>query len=370
MWKAIQALVIKEILIILRDKKSRITLIAPPLMQLFIFAHAATLEVRNIAIGIYNEDLGWYGHEIVERISGSHYFRDVYQFKTIAQVKSAIDTQKVIVAVRIPQDFSRQIAMGNSGSIQTILDGRKTNASQIVAGYLTEIFQTFDNDIIKIETGDSGLSSDTIFRSWFNVNLDYILYTVPCLVGILSMVLAINLTALSVAREREIGTFDQLLVSPLQPWQILIGKTLPSLLIGVTESICIMFIALFSFGIPFEGSLLIFLFSLIIFVASVIGVGLFISSISKTQQQASLGAFVFMVPAMLLSGYATPIENMPTWLQPVSQILPNTHIIIIIKGVFLKAMPASEVLQHTWPMLLIGLFTLTVAGWMFTRRLE
>lgn len=251
-----------------------------------------------------------------------------------------------------------------------VLDGRKSNASQIVLGYLTLILQEFNVDILHYQGVEIARPIDIEFRSFFNPNIDYIYFTVPTLVAILSMMLALTLTSLSVSRERENGTFDQLLVSPLQPWQILIGKMMPAMLISIVESTLLMILAVLLFSVPFKGSLVLLYLSMIVFLFSIVGIGLFISSVSHTQQQSILGSFVFITPVMLLSGYATPIENMPTWLQPFTNLLPLKHFFIIIKGIFLKNMPATEVWLHTWPMALIALFTLSVAGWMFKRRLE
>lgn len=370
MWSRIKALIVKELLAMLRDKRGRMTLIIPPLIQLFILAQAITLEVKNISIVYTNQDVGWYSHELIERIKGSPYFRNVYHAASHQQLRQLIDDQKALLGIEIQSNFSAELSRGNTTNVALILDGRRSNAAQIVQGYLTQIIRNFNTDIqtdqnIPIQSTVTGL-----FRSWFNPNLDYLLYTVPCLVGILSMMLGLLVTALSVAREREMGNFDQLLVSPLQTSEILLGKMLPAMIIGLTESTVIMIIAMILYKIPFHGSLLLFYCSMIVFITSIIGVGLFISSLSQTQQQAMLGSFVFMVPTMLLSGFATPIENMPVWLQPVSWFIPITHFFIIIKGVFLKDMSAIEVLWNAWPMALIAVCTLSVAGWMFKRRLE
>jgi len=369
-WPRLKALIIKELLAVWRDKKSRITLIAPPLIQLIILSHAATLDVTNISLGVYNQDNGWYSHELIQRIKGSPYFGHVYEFQSLQEARKAIDLQNVIVSVQLQSNFSRLLAKGDPASVQMILDGRKSNASQIVTGYLTSILQTFNTDILE-EKGiklSEPLPIDS--RAFFNPNLEYIYYNVPCLVAMLSMLLALTLTAMSVSRERENGTFDQLLVSPLQPWEILMGKLIPAMIIGIGESSALMLIAFYFFNVPFTGSFLLLYFSMIVFLLSMVGVGLFISSLSHTQQQSILGSFVFMTPTILLSGYATPIENMPYWLQPFTHILPITHFFIIIKGLFLKNMPASDVLMHTWPMALIAFFTLAIAGWMFKRRME
>lgn len=369
-WPRIKALIIKEILAVWRDKKSRIVLIGPPLMQLIILAHAATLDVSNISIGIYNQDKGEHSYELIQRIKGSPYFTHVYEFESSKQASHALDTQKVLLFLQFQQNFSRLVDGNRQASLQVILDGRKSNASQIVGGYLTLILQDLNRDILIRKGIDVPEPVDVVFRAFYNPNLDYMLYTVPCLVAILSMILVLSVTAMSVSRERENGTFDQLLVSPLQPSEILIGKLVPAMIISIGESTLLMILALNLFGVPFTGSLILLYFSMIVFLLSIVGIGLFISSICQTQQQSILGTFVFMVPTMMLSGYATPIENMPSWLQPLTNIIPITHFFIIIKGIFLKNIPIEEVWKHLWPMALMAIFTLSLAAWMFKRRLE
>ncbi|MBY0501790.1 MAG: ABC transporter permease [Alphaproteobacteria bacterium] len=369
-WSRINSLVIKEVLAVWRDKKSRVMLIAPPLIQLIILSHAATLEVNNISIGVYNQDSGWYSHEFIQRIKGSPYFSHVYQYNNPKDVERAINIQEVIATLQFQPHFSRLIAAGQSAQLQIILDGRKSNASQIVLGYLNIILQNFNLDILRNNGLEVPEPVPLKFRSFFNPNLDYIYFTVPSLVAILSMLLALMVTAMSVSRERENGTFDQLLVSPLQPWQILIGKMIPAMIISIAESTLLMVVALYLFKIPFRGSFVLLYASMIVFLFSIVGIGLFISSISRTQQQSILGSFVFMTPMMLLSGYATPIENMPDWLQPFTNLLPIKHFFIVIKGIFLKDITALEVFNNTWPVALIAGFTLSLAGWMFRKRLE
>ena len=369
-WSRIKALIVKEILAVWRDKKSRIVLIGPPLIQLIVLSHAATLDVSNISIGIYNQDRGEHSYELIQRIKGAPYFTHVYEFESSQEVRHAIDTQKVLLSLQFQQNFSRLIDGDRQASVQVTLDGRKSNASQIVGGYLTLILQNLNKDILIRKGIAVPEPIDIAFRALFNPNLDYVLYTVPCIVGILSMILALMVTAMSVSRERENGTFDQLLVSPLQPWQILIGKLIPAMMISIGESTLLMILALHLFGVPFTGSLILLYCSMVVFLLSIVGIGLFISSICHTQQQSILGSFVFMVPTVLLSGYATPIENMPYLLQIFSNFIPITHFFIIIKGIFLKNIPFQEVFMHLWPMALMAIFTLSLAGWMFKRRLE
>jgi ABC-2 type transport system permease protein len=370
MWQRIKALIIKELLNIWRDPKSRYALIIPPIIQLLILAHAATLEVNNIDVTIYNQDTGWYSHELIQRIKGSPYFANVYEVHNNKQAEDDVNTGKVLLAINIQDDFSKKISSGKSAPVQLVLDGRKSNSAQILQGYINQIITQFNQDILAKQNIIQTTSVMIVPRSWFNPNLIYLFYNIPCLIAILSMITAITVTSFSVARELEMGTLEQLLITPLLTWEILLGKTIPAVLIGVAESTLLMVIALIAFQAPFVGSLLLFWLSLVVFVISIVGIGLFISSISKTQQQAMLGVFIFMVPTMLLSGYATPTENMADWMKPFSWLIPITHFFIIAKGVVSKGMGLWEVLTNIWPIVLVGGFNLLMAGWVFSHKLR
>ncbi|MEJ2760229.1 MAG: ABC transporter permease [Gammaproteobacteria bacterium] len=369
MWNRIGALIIKEFLATLRDKRARVVLIGPPLVQMFIFSFAATLEVKNVNLAIFNEDNGKAAHELVQRFRGSRTFSHIRLLHTTRQIRQVIDARKALAVVHIPQDFSKKLYAGQSPEVQIILDGRSSNTAQIVQGYLSRIVDGFNHDVGALR-GAPPPQSELVTRHWFNPNLEYTWYTVPSLVGLLTMIIGVVITALSVARERELGTFDQLLVSPLTPFEILIGKTVPSLLIAGTDGTLILLIGIFAFRIPFNGSLVSLYVSMFFFLAAIIGIGLFISSLARTQQQAFLGTFTFAVPAVLLSGFATPIDNMPDWLQPVTLLDPLRHFMTVVRGIFLKALPPDFVFANTWPMAAIAAVTLTAAALLFNRRLE
>ncbi len=364
----ILTLIRKEILQVLRDPKTRVSIIVPPILQLFIFAFAATLDVKNIPIGILNWDAGEQSIELLQRIRGAPVFSKITYLSSQQEIAPFIDNQRGAVVVFIDAQFSRKLNAGEEVDIQIILDGRKSNSAQIIAGYLQQIISQYNRDFSK-SIGLKQQNTVIVPRNWYNPNLLYYWYNIPSLVVILTLVVGLNITSLSVARERELGTFDQLLVSPLIPFEILLGKMIPGIIIGVLEGCLIVTIGVLVFGVPFTGSLLLLLASLFVFICSIVGIGLFISSLAKTQQQAILGTFVFLTPAILLSGYATPVENMPNWLQPASSLIPVTYMLIISKGIFLKAMPASIVLHNIWPMALIAAFTLPATMFFFRKRL-
>lgn len=369
MFKRILALIRKELVSVWRDPKTRLSLLMPPLIQLFVFTFAATLDVKNVRIGVLNRDNGKPAFELVQRFVGAPTFKHITYLSSVEAITPYLDRQQGIMVLSIDQQFSRNLESGKPADIQLIMDGRKSNTTQIVAGYATTIINQFSEEFQAL-IGVKQQNATLIPRNWYNPNLLYYWYNNPSLVATLSMLTCLVVTSISVARERELETFDQILVSPLSPLEILIGKTVPGVIVGMLEGLMMLAVGVFIFQIPFTGSFLLFVLSLFVFICSIGGVGLFISSLSATQQQAMLGTFVVMVPSVLLSGFATPIENMPTWLQPVSSLIPMKYMLIISKGIFLKDMRASIVLNNVWPMAVIAIFTLFGSGFLFRRRLE
>lgn len=365
----ILALIMKEIYGVLRDKKSRYVLIVPPIIQLFIFSFAATLDVKNATIGVFNRDNGEQSIELLQRFYGSPTFKTIIFLDSIDKIAPFIDNQVGSAVISIDEMFSRNLDAGKNASIQLIMDGRKSNTTQIIAGYITSIVNQFSLEFAS-DRNITVQRTELIPRNWYNPNLLYYWFNVPSLCGILTLVEAMLLTALSVARERELGTFDQLLVSPIEPIEILIGKAIPAVIISMLEGSLIIFAGVFVFQIPFTGSLFTLYVAMFVFVCSVVGVGLFVSSLCATQQQAILGSMLFMTPAISLSGFATPIENMPQWLQYFTLADPLRYFLVIAKGIFLKEMPWNIVMSNVWPMAIIAVFTQSAATWLFKHRLE
>ena len=363
---ALRAQIKKEFLSILRDKKTRIVVIVPPILQLFIFAFAVTLEVNNAKIAVYNRDTGVEAGRFIAELAHASFVGELHVVGSEEALREAINLRKSLLAVVFPPDFSRKINGGEQGDLLVITDGRRANSAQVAAGYIAEIASTFG----QINYAERKVPNPGVVRHWFNENLIYQWFVVPGLSGIISLLIAFILTALSIARERELGTFDQLLVSPCSSWEIIAAKMAPSLVLGMFLSNVIVVAGVFIFRVPFLGSFWLLEISLLVFILAVASIGLTVSAISNTQQQAVLGSFAIIVPLILCSGFATPVANMPPVLQYFAQAIPLTHYIIIVEGIFMKAMPASIVWNHIGAMALIGLICLTGSSILVRRKLQ
>jgi ABC-2 type transport system permease protein len=363
----IGTLIIKELQALLQDRQSRALLIAPVVLQLAVFPFAATLEVKNNTLGVFNEDAGGESIELVQRLSRARAFTKIVFIKNEEELRWNIDAQQTLIVLRFAPDFSRSVTAGLPAPIQAILDGRRSNGGQIALGYVREILQGYLDD--RNRSQGRVAKSAIVVRHWFNPNLDYVRHIIPSLVAIITTISTLIVTSLSVAREREHGTFDQLLVSPLTPGMIMVGKSVPALIVAATQATIILTAGVWVYRIPFEGSLALLYGSMFFYILALAGFGLLISSICSTQQQAFLGVFSFMMPAVLLSGFPSPVENMPAWLQYIDWFNPLRHFIVIVKGVFLKDIGIGELIHPLWPLAVIACITLGTANWMFRRKL-
>lgn len=363
------SLIKKEFILIWKDPRSRMLIIVPPLLQLIIFAHAATMEVKNIDMAVLDRSQTLQSRNLISGFQHSQWFQNVILVNNEDQIEQLIRTKKVQIALSINTDFATKIMKNQPTSVQIILDGRQTNVASIANGYASSIIAQFEKENFPARTSRVPQINLEI-RNWFNPNLEYLWYTVISLITILATTIALILTALSVAREREMGTFDQLIVSPLSSLEILIGKTTPPLIISLVLTTLMGCFAIFGFKVPFTGSVALLYFSLITYLLSMLGVGLFISSICKTQQQAILGVFTFQMPAILLSGYISPIEDMPMFFQYLTLLNPIRFYLVIMKGIWLKNMQTEYVMHNLIPLIIIAVITLSAASWMFKRNLE
>ena len=360
----LKAQIIKELLSFLRDPKSRFMLIGPPLIQLFIFSFAATLEVSNIDIVVFNQDAGRSSYELLTQIEAASFVHEIVPVHSTEQLARFVALRRVLIAINIPADFSRALAARQPVSVQVIVDGRRANSGQIALTYLNSIMAQFGAE------AERQRAAEPAVRHWFNPNLIFQWFIVPGLGAILTLLIALFVTGLSIARERELGTFDQLLVSPATPTEIIIGKMVPGLILGVALAAVMGAAGVWILRVPFSGSLLLLTVSLLVFLLSVVGIGLVLSSVCETQQQANLGVFAISVPVVLISGFATPVENMPRVLQILAEASPLKHYLVIVHGTFLKAMPAADVFANLWPMCVIAAITLPAAIIIVKRRLH
>jgi ABC-2 type transport system permease protein len=368
MWHRIFGLVIKEFLALLKDKKSRLVVIVPPLLQLIVFGYAATFDLNEVRYAVFNEDAGEASRDLLARFEGSPTFSLMGYLGHEGQISPLIDSQRALMVIHIGPHFTRDLLLKRPAPLQVVLDGRNSNTAMVASGYVSSIVTEFSRRWADAH-GFRGLPAALEVRAWFNPTLQSRWFIVPGIVGLLTLVVTLLVTALSVAREREAGTFDQLLVTPLRPVEILLGKTVPGMIIGAFEATLIIILAVFWFEAPLRGSLAALYLGLFLFLLSGVGMGLMISSLAVTQQQGLLGAFLVLVPSVVLSGFATPIANMPDFMQSLTRIIPLRYFLIILRGVFLEGADVSLLWPQYWPMAVIGLASLAFASWLFRHRL-
>jgi ABC-2 type transport system permease protein len=367
MWRQIFALIVKELIVILKDPKSRLVLIGPPLMQLLVFGYGATFDLDHAPIAIYNQDRSAASRELVARFVGSSSFKLVTMLDSSERINELIDSREATLVLVIDPRFSRELLLHRPGPVQLIVDGRNSNTALIALGYANAIISDFSLAWLSSH-GEPAPPALLDMRARYNTALLSRWFIIPGVVLILTQLVTLVVIGMSVAREREIGTFDQLLVTPMRQIDILLGKGLPGLVIGIIEATVGVLVAAWWFAIPLRGGLLPLYLGLVLFVIAITGIGLMISSLCTTQQQALLGAFLFMVPSVILSGFATPITNMPALIQDLTLVNPMRYGLVVVRGVFLEAADASLLWPQCWPMALIGTVNLVAAGWLFRKR--
>jgi drug efflux transport system permease protein len=367
MWRRVLALIAKELLAVLKDPKSRVVLIGPPLIQLIVFGYAATFDLNRVPFAVYNQDKSIASRDLVARFAGSPTFVEVASLNSERRIPELIDSRRVAMVLSIDPRFTRDLFLHQPAPMQLIVDGRNSNTALLILGYANTVVTDFSQSRMRDHGGEEP-PAVLDMRARYNPPLNSQWSIVPGIVALLTQVVTLLVVALTVAREREAGTFDQLLVTPMRPIDILLGKGLPGLLIGVIEATVIILAAVWWFGVPLRGSLAPLYLGLVLFVVAVTGIGLMVSSLAITQQQALLGAFLFMVPSIILSGFATPIANMPEIVQDLTLINPMRYFLVVVRGVFLEGATARSLLSQYWPMGLIATVNLAAAGWLFRRR--
>lgn len=351
------ALALKELRVVLLDRRARITLIVSPILQLALFGFATTLEVKNFDIGVVDRDNGRAAEQLIAALDGSPNVRALRFYPSEAALDQAIAHRRIIAGLLLPQRLSEEVSAGRTGEVLVLLDGRRSNAAQIVAGYIEQIAARAGAELRPqaVERGPQ-----LLVRNAYNPNLDYLWFTLPSMIAVISAVLALSVAAQSIAREREFGTFDELMILPLHPWEILLGKVAPAFLVGMANAALFTVLIPLLYGVPLTGSPVLLLAAIFVYSMALVGIGLLISSVAQNQQQAFLFMFFVTVPMILLSGYASPVDNIPGWLQPLVAVNPAHHMLVISEGIFLKDLPPDLVLRHLLPML--GLAAALFAG--------
>ena len=363
----ILALTRKELLAVLKDPRGRFTLLMPPIIQCLIFGYAATYDLNDVPYAVLDQDRSAASRDLLARLDGSRAFHRVADLYRTDDIKTAIDERRVLLVIQIDPDFERRLLLGQPADVQVIADGRNSNTAGTALGYVGAIVTAFNADW-RAAHGQGGPPVRVATRAWYNPNLETRWNMIPSLIGTLTLLQTLLLTAMSVAREREQGTFDQLLVTPFRPVEIMAGKALPSVLIGIVQATNILLVAQLWFRIPFAGSFVTLYAGLGLFLLAAVGIGLLVSSIAATMQQAMLYSFLLMMPFALLSGLATPISSMPDSLQYFTLINPLRYAIDIAQRVYLEGATLDLLLPDLWPLALIAVVTLAAASWMFRHR--
>jgi len=366
LWlRQVLAIAVKELLTILKDPKSRFVVIGPPIIQFFVFGYAATFDVHDVAYAVLDEDRSPESRDLLARFAGAPAFSLTETLAGVQHADRAIDDMRVRLVLHVGQGFAERVRAGRPARLQVILDGRNSNVAGIAMGYVQEIVARWNAEHTRPAGGPA---LRLVERAWYNPALESRLFIVGALPGQLALVVVLLLTSLSVAREREQGTFDQTLVAPLDSLQILVGKSIPAFLFGLFDGLLLSGGAVLWFGVPMTGTLTALCAVLSVYIVAILGVGLFVSSLATTMQQGLLGAFLFIMPAVILSGFTTPIENMPPWLQTATVANPARYVVSGCRAVFLEGAGLADVTRYLGPMAVVAAVTLSAAGWLFRHR--
>ncbi|ANN65367.1 ABC transporter permease [Bordetella bronchialis] len=355
----------KEFLAVLKDPASRVVLVVPVILQSLLFGYAATFDLTHVPYAVLDQSRGAASTELLARLDGTGVFERVATLRSSNEIPGVIDAGDALLVLHFADDFERVLATGGTASLQLILDGRNSTTAGTAAGQIRDIVAAYNAS----RPGAAPPPVSVQMRAWYNPNLETRWSIMPGLIATLSMLQTMTLAALSVAREREQGTFDQLLVTPYRPIMIMFGKALPSIFIGLVQSGLVLLIALFWFDIPMAGSLLLLSLGVLMFTVAIVGVGLSISALSATMQQAMLYNFVLLMPLVLLSGLTTPVRNMPEGFQVATYANPLRFAVDLVRSVYLEGAGLEAVWRDLLPFAGIAGITLPLAAWLFRRRL-
>lgn len=375
MFEPLKRMLIKEFIQIFRDPRMRAVILMVPVIQVIIFGYAVSTDVRHIATALYDLDNTPSSRELTARFAGSGYFDIVKHIGSDQELQEVVDSGQAKVVLRLNHGFGAALAGGRTAQAQLVLDGTDSNTTGIVLSYAGRIAGAYNTDILMERvaraTGERFEAEPLtlVSRAWFNPNLESRMYFLPGVIAQLVMIISIILSSMAVVREREIGTMEQIMVTPIGRTEFILGKTIPFALIGFVDVALVSAVAVFWFQVPMEGHLATLLFSTGLFLLSTLGVGLFISTVSHTQQQAMMTAFFFSMPAILLSGFIYPIANMPEAIQWLTCLNPLRYFLVIIRGVFLKGTGFAVLWPQMVALGVLGLSMLSLAAARFKKTM-
>ena len=375
--RAIFQFVIKELLQLKRDKRMLAVIFMAPIMQLILLGYAANMDVNVVHTSIFDQDKTETSREFIRNFQASGYFSIDHYASNYEELTSLINNGKTLVGIVIPNDFEKKINRRESVSVQTLFDGSDGNKASISLGYIQGIVNRFSQKIIVDTKEKYGMKVPVAgslvpeVRVWYNPEMKTRNYMVPGIMGLILMITTISLMSMAIVREKEIGTLEQLIVTPLKSYQLLLGKLITFTLVGFVVLIIVMILMTQWFGIAVRGSKLFLLFAALLFVLSNLGLGLFISTISRTQQQAMMASiFAVIMPMIYLSGFAFPVENMPKVIQYITYLIPLRYFITILRGIVLKGIGFSSLWLETLILFVMGITILIISSLRFNKKIE
>jgi ABC-2 type transport system permease protein len=381
----IKHIVRKEFIQVFRDKRSRVLLFLPPLIQLIIFGYAVNMDISNIRLGIMDLSRSQQSRDLIASFRASRYFRITRIIEHEKGIRELLDRGTVQGVLKINRDFAKKVKREEDTAVQLILDGTDSNTANLIAQYVTSIVRQYSRGLLR-DRIDRQMSRQLMAgkadelrrvgevvlqqRAWFNHNLVSRLFFVPGVIAMILMLVIMMLTAMAIVREKEIGTLEQLMVSPIRPRELILGKSIPFILVGYADMILITMVAVYWFHIPIRGSFPLLFLSASVYLLSALGFGLFLSTISRTQQQAMMTSFFFFLPMVLLSGFAFPIANMPRPIQIITHVNPIRYFLVIIRGIFLKGIGPEILWRQIAALAIIGTTLLILSSLRFRKRIE
>jgi ABC-2 type transport system permease protein len=377
MFGRLKQMLIKEFIQVFRDKRTRFVLIGPPIIQMLVFGYAATFDIHHVPTVVVDLDHSQESRELVSRFTSSPYFDVQRQLTDSRQLGDMIERGDATVGLEIHAGFAQNLRKGQTAPLQVIVDATNSNTALVASGYINQIALRFAQEYqldhihrIAPQLVEVMPSVSLEARPWYNPGLSSRWFFVPGIVGSLTLVLVIILTAFAVVREREIGTLEQIMVTPIRPFEFILGKTLPFFLIGLLDVSLIAVVGTLWFQVPFRGSVLVLLVGAVLFLLCMLGVGLLISTVSSTQQQAMVTAFFFIMPAITFSGFGFPIATMPHWMQLCSYAIPLRYFLVVLRGVYLKGVGMDVLWPQMAAMAGLGFALLTLAILRFHKALD